>query len=156
MFEKGFLGTDAPLYMDVATLYFSLLPLLLAGAIFLAVKKRLKAHAYLQLSLFVLTMVVVLFFEIGIRVDGGYWADLTNTSFGKEKMTIYMVVHILIALVSILAWGYQVIRSFKAFWSHQPIFSNHKNVGRFVFAGMSITALMGVGVYWLLFVQAVS
>jgi hypothetical protein len=34
MFEAGFLGTHAPAYMDVITLYFALLPFMLGVGVF--------------------------------------------------------------------------------------------------------------------------
>ncbi|RUM46051.1 MAG: DUF420 domain-containing protein [Hydrogenimonas sp.] len=156
MFEKGFLGTSAPFYMDVSTLYFALLPILMAVAVFLAVKKLFKAHAYAQMGLFILTIAVVLYFEIGVRLDGGYFAYIEKTSLPKDKMAIYMVVHIFIALISTLVWGYHTIRSFKEFVETKSVYQNHKKVGRLIFAGMTITSVMGVGVYWLLFVQGIS
>ncbi|SFO98633.1 putative membrane protein [Hydrogenimonas thermophila] len=156
MFENGFLGTSAPFYMDLSTLYFALLPVLMAMAVLLAVKKLFKAHAYSQMGLFILTIIVVLYFEIGVRLDGGYFAYIEKTSLPKDKMAIYMIVHIFIALVSTLVWGYHTIRSFKEFIKTKSVYINHKVVGRFIFTGMTITSFMGVGVYWLLFVQGIS
>ena len=42
LFSKGFLGTSAPFYLDLATVYFAVLPLLLAFSIYYAVKKEYK------------------------------------------------------------------------------------------------------------------
>jgi len=153
MFENGFLGTSAPFYMDVSTLYFALLPILMATAVFLAVKKLFKAHAYAQMGLFILTIAVVLYFEIGVRLDGGYFAYIEKTSLPKDKMAIYMVIHIFIALISTLVWAYHTIRSFKEFVKTKSVYTNHKVIGRLIFTGMTITSIMGVGVYWLLFIQ---
>jgi len=156
MFENGFLGTSAPFYMDLSTLYFALLPILMAGAVFLAVKKLFKAHAYMQMGLFIFTIAIVLYFEVGVRLDGGYFVYLEKTSLPRDKMAIYMIVHILIALISTLVWGYHTIRSFKEFIQTKTVYKNHKKIGRLIFAGMTITSVMGVGVYWLLFVQGIS
>ena len=156
MFENGFLRTSAPFYMDLSTLYFALMPILMATAVILAVKKLFKAHAYSQMGLFILTIVVVLYFEIGVRLDGGYFAYIEKTSLFKDKMAIYMVIHIFIALISTLLWGYHTIRSFKEFVKTKSVYTNHKVVGRLIFVGMTITSVMGVGVYWLLFVQGIS
>lgn len=156
MFEKGFLGTSAPLYMDISTLYFAVLPILMAGAVFLAVKGLFKAHAYTQMSLFIFTIAVVLYFELGVRLDGGYFVYIENTSLPEDKMAIYMVIHVFIALVSTIVWGYHTIRSFKEFVQYKSVYKNHKKIGRLIFAGISITSFMGVGIYWLLFVQGVS
>jgi len=156
MFENGFLRTSAPFYMDLSTLYFALMPILMATAVILAVKKLFKAHAYSQMGLFILTIVVVLYFEIGVRLDGGYFAYIEKTSLFKDKMAIYMVIHIFIALISTLLWGYHTIRSFKEFVKTKSVYTNYKVVGSLIFVGMTITSVMGVGVYWLLFVQGIS
>ena len=42
MFEAGFLGTKALMYMDIITIYFGLLPFLMGGAIYMAMKKKYK------------------------------------------------------------------------------------------------------------------
>ena len=129
---------------------------MIAVAVFLALKKLFKAHAYVQMALFVFTMVVVLYFELGIRLDGGYFAYIEKTSLPRDYMSIYMAIHIFIAVVSILLWGYHIVRSFREYRLKKSVYGNHKIVGRAVFAGISITSYMGVGLYWLLFVQGVS
>ncbi|BDY12915.1 DUF420 domain-containing protein [Hydrogenimonas cancrithermarum] len=156
MFETGFFGTAAPFYMDLATLYFTLLPLLMGGAVMLAVRRRLRLHAHMQTALFAATMAMVLFFEVGVRIDGGYRYYIARTSIPETAMALYMVVHVTVALVAVVAWGYLVIRSLKTFRQRQPMFAAHRRIGRWVFVGMALTSLMGLGVYWLLFVQGVS
>ena len=71
-FSKGFLGTDAPLYMDIATIYFAILPFLLAFSIFYAVKKQYKKHFISQFIILSTTLYIVVLFEIGLRISGGF------------------------------------------------------------------------------------
>lgn len=156
MFKNGFFGTDAPFYMDFSTIYFALLSLLMVAAVFLALKRLFKAHAYAQIVLFVLTMVVVFYFEIGVRLNGGYFAYIEKRSLPRDYMSIYMALHIFIAVVTILLWWYHIVRSFREYRLKKSVYGNHKIVGRVVFAGVSITSYMGVLLYWLLFVQGVS
>ena len=65
MFEAGFLGTRAPFFMDMITIFFALMPFLVAFSIYQAIKKRYQLHFQSQMAIFVMTMV------IGIGVDYG-------------------------------------------------------------------------------------
>jgi putative membrane protein len=71
MFETGFLGTKSPLFMDITTLIVVLLPFLLAGSVHFAYKKNYRVHKLTQVALFIVTILVLLFFEYGVRLDGG-------------------------------------------------------------------------------------
>ncbi|PCI09174.1 MAG: hypothetical protein COB73_05970 [Flavobacteriaceae bacterium] len=59
MFEVGFFGTRAPFFMDLVTLIVALLPLLVAGAIAFARNKHYKVHAYVQITIFTFSVIVV-------------------------------------------------------------------------------------------------
>jgi len=59
MFHPGFLGTRAPLFMDMVTLIVALLPLLVAGAIYFAINKKYKVHAYSQIFIFAFSVIVL-------------------------------------------------------------------------------------------------
>ncbi|MDD3775960.1 MAG: DUF420 domain-containing protein, partial [Sulfurovaceae bacterium] len=72
MFEAGFLGTRAPFFMDMVTLIVVLLPLLLSGTILLAKIGRYEAHKIAQVALFVVSVIVVGYFEYGVRIGGGF------------------------------------------------------------------------------------
>ncbi len=61
-FEKGFLGTTAPLYLDITTVYFTSLPFLLAISIYFAIKKEFEKHFLSQAIILGLTLVVVVIF----------------------------------------------------------------------------------------------
>jgi putative membrane protein len=72
LFEAGFLGTRAPFFMDVVTLVVALLPLLVGSAIFLARKKLYKYHAYTQRVIFIVSVIVLTYFETGVRMVSGF------------------------------------------------------------------------------------
>ncbi len=72
MFGAGFFGTRAPFFMDLVTLIVSLLPFLVAIAISFARNKHYKVHAYLQIFIFAFSVIVLTYFEYGVRVSGGF------------------------------------------------------------------------------------
>ncbi|MBN2896497.1 MAG: DUF420 domain-containing protein [Campylobacterales bacterium] len=152
MFAEGFLGTHALWYMDVATLYFGVLPLLLLGAIILAAKGRYVAHGMAQMTLFVLTLAVVALFEVGVRVSGGFMAFMERSHADMGFMVPFLIVHVLVALLSVVVWSALIYGAFKrTYIEKQPLGASHKRVGRYVFAGLCATSVMGVSIYYLLF-----
>ncbi len=153
MFAEGFLGTHAPWYMDVATLYFGVLPLLLLGAIALAIRGRYAAHGITQMLIFALTLAVVALFEVGVRVSGGFVAFMERSHADMTFMVIFLAVHVLVALVSVVVWSALIYGAFKRMYlEKQPLSGAHKRVGRYVFAGLCATSVMGVSIYYLLFI----
>lgn len=99
-FEPGFLGTRAAVYMDIVTLYFAILPFLLAFSIRQAVVGRIDLHYKSQMVILALTVVMVLIFEIGVRLGGGFveYVKLSNVSY--DFLLLFLAVHILIALLA--------------------------------------------------------
>lgn len=152
MFSQGFLGTSAPLYMDIVTLYFALLPLLMVAGIVMAVRKKLELHYKMQLSTFIMTLLMVVVFETGVRISGGLPAFMLHANINETFMWIFLIVHIFIALVSVVAWSilvYSAVKEFKL--GATPFVKSHKKLGILVYIGMSITSCMGVMIYYFLF-----
>ena len=152
MFEQGFLNTSAPLYMDVVTLYFAILPFLMVSGIAAAIKKRFELHYRIQLATFLFTLVMVVVFEIGVRFSGGFSAFMENARINETFMFGFLLVHILIALASVVAWSiliYSGVKEYKL--KAQPFVKSHKKLGMWVYGGMSITSFMGVMIYYFLF-----
>ena len=153
MFSSGFLGTSAPFYMDFITVYFALLPILMFLSIRFAVKKDFDKHYMSQLILFVVTLVVVVIFEVGVRVSDGFIEFMKNAHISYGFMVTFLIVHVSIALVSVVLWSallYGAIKSYKL--ENNGVSSSHKKVGKYVFLGLTIASYMGVGVYYLLFI----
>lgn len=155
MFEAGFLGTRAPLFMDVVSIFFALLPFLVASSIYLAIKKRYTLHFQSQMFIFILTMVMVVIFEIGVRVDGGFNAYMQDSTLSYSGVLIYLIAHILIALLSVVAWGITIYSSYKAYREEgvgSRYFKEHKKRARWVFLAIVITSIMGSSMYPILFI----
>jgi putative membrane protein len=147
MFESGFLGTRAPFFMDFVTLIVAILPMLVAGAISLARAKKYKYHAFLQIFIFAFATIVLVYFEIGVRVGGGFKAFMQGSSVSHDYAFFVLLLHIAIAVVTLLIWSITLLRA-KRFLT----LGIHKLLGRISFIGIVLTSLSGIWVYLILFV----
>ena len=153
MFGSGFLGTQAPFYLDVITVYFALLPFLMFLSISFAIKKDYNKHFVSQLILFAVTLVVVVVFEVGVRISGGIMEFMKSANISYGFMITFLIVHVSIALASVVVWSallYGAIKSYRL--ESTGVSASHKKVGRYVFLGMSISSFMGVAIYYMLFI----
>jgi len=155
MFNDGFLGTRAAFYLDFSTLYFAILPFLLAYAIKFAKSGEIEKHMKVNLALYVITMLVVIIFEIGVRVSGGFIEFMQYSSLPQWFLISFLAVHILVAILSVVLWTivlYSSISNYKHYGKDAPYFKRHRRVGKLAFVGMTLTSLMGVLIYLFLFV----
>jgi len=156
MFEAGFFGTKAPLFMDIVTFIVVLLPLLVYGSIFLAIKKQLKWHKITQVALFVITLLVVLFFEVGVRIDGGIQKYLTYTDVSDGLVIGFLILHIAIATGAMVVWGRLIYLSFKAEKAGElpgRFSETHRRMTWVTNIAIVLMSLTGWGVYYLLFMN---
>lgn len=155
MFNTGFIS-DAPLFMDIVTTYFSFLPIFLLFAILLAKQKRYKLHILSQILIYSLSMSIVLFFEVSIRVYGGFSSFLENSNTNKEFFLIVLSIHILIALISLVSWSFLTIKTYITYKKegiNAKIFQKHKLKAILVFIGITLTSYSGTWMYYLLFIN---
>ena len=155
MFEAGFLGTRAPLYMDMVTIFFGLLPFLVGFSILLVIKKKYRAHFQSQGLLFILTMVMVVVFETGVRLDGGFNHYMQGSSLSYTAVFTFLIVHIIIALITVVVWGATIYNAMRIYVKEGPrasYFIKHQKHGRWLFIGITLTATMGVSLYPMLFI----
>ena len=154
-FEAGFLGTRAAMYMDVVTLYFALLPMLVAYAIRLAARGAYERHYRMQMAVLALTLVIVVVFEVGVRFGGGFLDYAGTSGMNYGFLVVFLIVHILIAIATVAAWLYLVYSARKVFLekgADAEAFRWHAAMGKRVFAGITLTSLMGVMIYLFLFI----
>lgn len=140
--------------MEIVTAYFSVLPILLFISIRFAVAKKLELHMKSQLAIFALTMVMVVVFEIGVRVMGGFNTFLEHSSVNHTFFIIYLILHVLIALTSVVGWVAMLIKSYSAYKEdgvNSPFFKTHKKYAKLLFIGLTVTAYSGAGIYFMLF-----
>ncbi|WP_345992849.1 DUF420 domain-containing protein [Sulfurimonas sp. HSL-1716] len=153
MFSSGFLGTAAPLYLDIVTLYFAILPFLMFLCISFAIKKKYDRHFICQSILFAVTLVVVAIFEVGMRMSGGIMEFMKTSGVSYGFMMTFLIVHVGIAIVSVVLWSaliYSAVKNYKVEAKGVP--ASHPRIGRYVFLGMTVSSSMGIVIYYLLFI----
>ncbi|MBN2824936.1 MAG: DUF420 domain-containing protein [Campylobacterales bacterium] len=153
MFQTGFLGTRAPLFMDFVTVIVALLPFLVAGSIYLAKQKSFKFHQITQIVILITSVIVVGYFEYGVRIGGGFAEYVKSTSVSYGVALTILVVHILIALVTLYLWINTIIKAkkYRIVETPNPEY-NHKKAGFRVAMGIVATSVTGIIVYIVLFV----
>ncbi len=155
MFQAGFLGTRAPFFMDFVTLIVAFLPLLVGIAISFAKRENYSLHAVSQTLIFIISLIVVGYFEYGVRLGGGYDAFMEGSSVSHAYAFWVLIIHIIIAVVTLGAWV-STLWSARADTGRKtlPGFNSnvHKKAGIRTFTGIVLTSLTGIWVYFLLFV----
>ncbi|HSR74123.1 MAG TPA: DUF420 domain-containing protein [Sulfurovum sp.] len=155
IFQPGFLGTRAPFFMDVVSVIVAALPFLIYGAIMLAKKKNYRAHESVQSLLFVVSVIVVGFFEYGVRMEGGYKSLMEGSSVSHDYLLYVLIFHIFISVVTLMLWIktlYSAKRSKKQTALPGLYAGIHRKEGQRTFVGIILTMLTGAWVYMLLFV----
>ena len=155
MFVPGFLGTRAPFYMDFVTLIVAFLPFLVALAIFFAKKRLIRTHIISQLLLFLFSLIVVSYFEYGVRIDGGFEKFVKGSSLPEGFIFGFLLFHIGISILTTIWW-------FKTIWTGIRDYQRkvlpgeqsyrHLQSGKLTAAGIFLTAFTGIWVYLFLFV----
>lgn len=153
-FEPGFLGTRAAFYMDLVTLYFAILPLLLGWSIRQAVVGNIPLHYRSQMVILALTIVMVLIFETGVRISGGFVEYVKFSAISYDFLLLFLVIHIFIALMAVGGWIYLMISSYRTYQSlGVSAMTQHRRMGRWIFAALTLTSVMGCSIYLFLFVM---
>ncbi len=155
MFEAGFLGTKAPFFMDFVTLLVAVLPLLVYGAIILARKKMYTAHMIIENIIFVVAVIVVAYFEVGVRIGGGFDAFMEGSGVPYTYALIVLILHIIIAVVMLFYWGLTIIHGNINYKKRRlPGFASraHKVMAYKAYLAIIFTSFSGIWVYLLLFV----
>jgi putative membrane protein len=155
MFQAGFLGTRAPFFMDFVTIIVILLPLLVLGAIAMAKVKSYRLHAFTQTLIFIVSVIVVGYFEYGVRLGGGFdvFMEESNTSHTYALWVLF--IHIIIAIISLIIWTKMLLVAYREKRENRlpgKASVQHKKEGIYTFIGIFLTGTTGLWVYILLFV----
>ncbi len=105
MFTQGFLGTKAPLFMDFVTVIVTLLPLLVWIAIKLVRAGYYETHRVYQIVIFIVSVIVVGWFEYGVRAGGGFALFIEGNSLPNSLLYGVLIFHIVIATLSFIWWA---------------------------------------------------
>lgn len=147
MFKEGFLGSRAPFFMDFVTLIVAFLPFLVAIAISQARNKHYKTHTYSQIFIFAFSVIVLFYFEYGVRVGGGFDFFMKGSHVSHDYARIVLIFHIIISLITLVFWGAAIFMAKKLLQ-----LGKHRRVGFITFIGVVLTSLTGIWVYFLMFV----
>jgi putative membrane protein len=151
-FEPGFLGTKALMYMDIVTIYFALLPFLLGFSIYQAIRGNIKLHYQSQFIILAATLIMVIIFEIGVRVTGGFIEYAKESPISYDFLLMFLVVHIFIAIMAVGGWIYLIISSYKSYQDGTLENSaKHRKMGRWIYGALTVTSIMGCSIYLFLF-----
>ena len=143
----GIFGTRAPLFMDIVSAIVALLPFIMLGIIFLAKIEKYKLHALLQGILYVVSVLVLTFFEIGVRFVGGFASFMEGSGVGHNYAFIVLIFHIMVSVITLIVWTTTLLMAKK-----QLQLGKHKRAGWLTFFGVVMTMLTGMWVYLILFV----
>jgi len=153
---SGFLETRALLYMDIMILFLSILPLFFALSIFFAMRGYYRVHKATQIALFLVSIAMLGFFAYIVHYQHGFDTLLLKSSIAPNQATLFLVVHIIIALTTVILWFFTLMygiedskrRALPGVYSQ-----SHKRSGRRVFLGIFLTSLSSIALYWLFFVS---
>jgi putative membrane protein len=154
MFQAGFLGTRAPFFMDFVVIIVALLPILVAIAISFAKKHNYASHALVHKIIFGVAVIVVGYFEYGVRAGGGYEGFIEGSSVSHAYAFYVLIFHIIVATIGFGIWIYTIWSARKDRQSNTlpGLYSaSHIKAGRRAFVWIVATAITGVWVYVLLF-----
>jgi len=155
MFEAGFLGTKAPFFMDFVTLIVAFLPMLIYFGIILARKKLYKIHAFAQNFIYIFSVIVVSYFEYGVRLGGGFDGFMSSSHVSHSYALWVLVIHILIATLTLLYWTKTIVMA--NYYMHKELIpgiksSEHRLLAFKSYLGIIFTSFTGIWVYILLFI----
>jgi putative membrane protein len=154
MFQAGFLGTRAPFFMDFVMIMVAMLPMLVLIAISFASKRNYKLHGLTQTIIYIVAVIVVGYFEYGVRVGGGYEGFVEGSSVSHNYALYVLLFHIAISVIGFAIWTHTLIMARKHSKNNTLVgsySSTHKKAGKRTFIWIILTAITGVWVYVLLF-----
>lgn len=152
-FEPGFLGTRAAFFMDMVTVYFAILPFLLALSVRQAVIGNIALHYRSQMVILAITIIMVVIFELGVRISGGFVEYVKLSPVSYDFLLLFLAVHIFIALMAVGGWIYLIVTSYKTYTQlGQAAMGKHRRMGKWIFAAMTLTSIMGCSIYAFLFI----
>ncbi len=104
---------------------------------------------------FVISVIVVGFFEYGVRMEGGYKNLMEGSSVSHDYLLYVLIFHIIISVITLILWVKTLYyaKRYKKQSTLPGLYSEtHKKDGKRTFIGIILTMLTGAWVYALLFV----
>jgi putative membrane protein len=154
----GFLGTRAPLMVDVVCVAMLGVLVVLAWSIYqVKIRRRFHVHKWTQITLGVILLAVVILFEVDIRLHG--WEERSAGTIGGRAAPVVvwaLYVHLVFAISSVILWPITIFLA-AANFGEPPAPGPHSRVhiplARTAAADMVLTTATGWVFYWLAFVR---
>jgi hypothetical protein len=154
----GFLGTRAPFMIDVVCLAMVGVVIVLAWSVYqVKFRRRYWLHKWTQLTLGVVLLVVVVLFEIDIRLHG--WEERAAGQLGGHPPAIVIAAlwtHLVFAVSTVILWPITIALAIRHF-GEPPAPGPHSRIhillARTAAADMVLTAITGWVFYWVAFVR---
>lgn len=149
----GFLGTRADVLMDVAIIVFTALPFVLIFGIRYARHRHFMKHRRFQTAAALLVLLLLVLFELDIRLCGGSQAFISKSSFSAGFVRTFLICHVAIALLTGASWLALIVRSRARFLGSLPgtFSARHRWWGWLTFVGVCLLSSSGFALYMLLF-----
>jgi hypothetical protein len=155
---NGFLGTRAPLVLDVLCLAMLIVLLTLAWSVFqVRYRRRYSLHKWTQIALAAVLLGVVILFEIDIRMHG-WESRAARNAAGLPPADVWyaLYVHLVFAVSTAVLWPVTIFLALRNF-SNPPAPGLHSRIhvplARVAALNMVLTAITGWVFYWLAFVR---
>jgi putative membrane protein len=154
----GFLGTRAPLILDLLCLAMLAVVVVLAWSIYqVKYRRRYRLHKWTQVTLGAILLVVVILFEIDIRLHG--WQERAAGQLGGQAPSAAVTalyVHLIFAVSTVLLWPTVIVLALHNF-PNPPMPGAHSRIhvplARVAATDMVLTTVTGWVFYWMAFVK---
>lgn len=154
----GFLGTRASLMLDALFLgLFAIVPVLGWSVYQVKYRRRYELHKWVQIVLGTVLLVVVLAFEVDVRIHG--WEERAAGAIGGHPAgNVYaaLYTHLVFAITTVVAWPVVIFRALRNFPNPPAPAAHsrwHLRWARLAAIDMVLTAVTGWVFYWLAFVK---
>jgi hypothetical protein len=154
----GFLGTRASFMLDVLFVAMFAVVVVLAWSIYqVKVHRRYRLHKWTQVTLGAVLIVVVVLFEIDIRLHGWQGRSAQESGGGPDAAVwVALYVHLVFAVSTVLLWPVTIFLALRNF-SDPPAPGPHSRIhvplARLSALDMLMTAVTGWIFYWVAFVR---
>jgi putative membrane protein len=154
----GFLGTRASFMLDAVCVAMVAVMVVLAWSIRqVRVHRNFQLHKRVQLALAALLAVVLVAFELDVRING--WQERAAGAIGGEPgraVFAALVIHLLFALTTVALWTIVIVRALRRF-PNPPVPNEHsrfhRRFGWLAAIDMLCTTITGWIFYFLAFVM---
>ncbi len=156
--SDGFLGTRAPLIMDVLCVAMLVVLIVLGWSVYqVKVHRRYTLHKWTQISLATILLILVILFEADVRMHG--WQQRSAGQLGGHASatalaTLY--VHLVFAISTTILWPVTIVLALRNFANPAlpgPHSKIHVPLARIAALDMLITSFTGWTFYWVAFVR---